>query len=232
MLDLQRLQRNLAQIQTRIAQAAARAGRRPETITLVAVTKQVSAAVVDALLELGVRDIGENRVPDAQAKYRECAKSLTARWHMIGHLQRNKVKDGLAMFAMIHSVDTVALAQEIAARTRQPVPVLLEVNVSGEESKNGFRPEQLAVAVEQLLKLKLLAIQGLMTMAPQTSNLDVCRYCFRELAQSASRLRARYAAELTLMHLSMGMSQDFEVAIEEGATIVRIGTALLEGVTE
>ncbi len=225
-MDVKRLRQNVKAIEKRITNAAVKAGRKPEEVTMVAVTKQVTSEVIAALSELGVRHIGENRVQDARDKKEALQLAGKLEWHLIGHLQRNKVRDAVAMFDCIHSLDSVSLTEEVSKRTQRELPVLLEVNVSGELSKGGFTPADLERSIEALLALPQLRICGLMTMAPQTDNMDVCRFCFRTLRELAERLRAKYSGNLSLPHLSMGMSQDFEVAIGEGATLVRIGTAL------
>lgn len=205
------------------------AGRKPEQVTLVAVTKQVTAEVIDALNELGIRHIGENRVQDGKAKKAACRHAGDLEWHLIGHLQSNKARHALDTFAMIHSLDSLELAQELSKRARRSIPVLLEVNVSGELSKDGFAPPALEHNLDALMALPHLQISGLMTMAPQTADMSVCRFCFRSLRELAQRLQEKYGGRLLLPQLSMGMSQDFEVAIEEGATLVRVGTALYTG---
>lgn len=227
-MDTDKLCANVREVQRRIRDSAVRAGRKAEEITLVAVTKTVSAEVVEALIDLGVNHIGENRVRDAGTKKRQCRGAGGVTWHMIGHLQRNKVKEALAIFDFFHSVDSVPLAQELNRRAdpKSRVPVLLEVNVSGESSKQGFEPRSLERELEALTALDHLEIQGLMTMAPLAADMTVCREYFRGLWQVAKRLRAEHP----VYHLSMGMSRDFEVAVEEGATMVRIGTAIFEDI--
>lgn len=230
--NLERLRVNVEEVKRRIAEAAARAGRLPADITLVAVSKTVGAETVAALIEMDVQHIGENRVPDAAAKKDICANATRARWHMIGHLQRNKVKEALSVFDFFHSIDSLRLAREISKRAIEPVPILLEVNVSGEESKYGFSSESLAREIAELTALENLRIEGLMTMAPFTDDMSVCRACFRKLRELAERLRGESPETLVLPHLSMGMTNDFEVAVEEGATLVRIGSALFQGIAK
>ncbi len=220
---MQKLQENLEKIQEKIRQSALKANRNPAEITLIAVTKTVSSAFVAKLIELGVKNIGENRVQDARDKKNTLSYDGIS-WHMIGHLQSNKVKTALETFDFFHSVDTLSLAQELSKRTNQTIPILLEVNASGEESKQGFAPECLEKNLQQILELPHLDVQGFMTMAPLTANQEICRACFKKLRI----LRDRFQ----LKHLSMGMSQDYEIAIEEGATMVRVGSALFEGCEE
>ncbi|NUM35438.1 MAG: YggS family pyridoxal phosphate-dependent enzyme [Candidatus Brocadiae bacterium] len=217
---MQKLRENLQNVQKKIIQAALRANRDPSEISLVAVTKTVPSSFIEKLMELGVKNIGENRVQDARMKKDELAGHDVS-WHLIGHLQRNKVKTALETFDFFHSVDTVALAKELSEKSSKSIPVLLEVNVSGEESKQGFAPEILEKSIENILSFPNLCVQGFMTMAPLTENQDVCRDCFRKLRELKDYFHFK--------HLSMGMSQDYEIAIEEGATMVRVGSALFEG---
>lgn len=224
-----KLRDNVGEIQERISQAALRSGRKIQDITLVAVTKTVSFTLVQMLLDLGIQHIGENRVQDAQAKFQQITKPAT--WHLIGHLQRNKVKPALKIFQWFHSIDSIALANELAQQnTHQPCQILLEVNTSGETSKQGFTTTELQNNIEKLLKIPQLNILGLMTMAPLTNDLSICRRCFIELRTLAEKLNQQYHGILHLQHLSMGMSQDYEIAVEEGATMVRVGSALFKGI--
>jgi pyridoxal phosphate enzyme (YggS family) len=215
----------LNSIQLRIAAACARAGRDPGSVTLLPVTKGQPPEVVDEAAKLGLTLFGENKVQEAKAKISACSDRL--RWHMIGHLQTNKCRDAVELFAMIQSVDSLPLAQEIHKRAEpagKTMPVLLEVNVAGEASKFGYRPEQLLADLPQLITLKRLEIHGLMTVPPWTPDAENARPMFRLMCELKQRCEQILGAPLP--HLSMGMSGDFEVAIEEGATMVRIGTAL------
>ncbi len=212
-------------IQERIAAACARAGRDPSTVTLVAVSKTHPPESVDALARLGVRDFGENKVQEAKAKIPLCNGSL--RWHGIGHLQTNKARDAVRLFSMLHAVDSLKLALEIekqAEAQSRKMPVLLEVNVSGEGSKFGFKPEEVVAAAIEVNRLKRVELRGLMTMAPYAEEAEKSRPFFRRLAELKLQVEQKLGARLP--DLSMGMSGDFEVGIEEGATLVRIGTAL------
>jgi len=216
---------NLTAIRDRIQAACDRAGRELSTVTLVAVTKGQPPEAVNAAAELGLNLFGENRVQEAKAKIPLCAGRL--RWHMIGHLQSNKCRDAVELFEMIQSVDSLALAREInkrAAQAARTLPVLLEVNVSGEASKFGYGPEALLAELKQINDLPQLEIHGLMTMAPWTPEPEKVRPVFRWLRELKAQCEEILGAPLP--HLSMGMTGDFEVAIEEGATIIRIGTAL------
>ncbi len=221
------LRHNLQQALARIEAAAKRAHRAADSVTLVAVTKTVEAPVIAQLLQLGVRDIAENRQQTAAAKLPLLADALREfrpRLHFIGPLQRNKVKRVVQDFDCIHSVDSVKLALEISHRALEcgrVIDVFIEVNVSGEPQKSGLAPAEVAAALAEIRALPALRIQGLMTMAPLLESPEAARPHFRELA----RLSTAHCGEGE-RGLSMGMSGDFEVAIEEGATHVRVGSAL------
>jgi pyridoxal phosphate enzyme (YggS family) len=219
------LTENLDSIQQRIRAACERAGRSPESVTLLAVTKGQPPEVVNEAGKLGVTFFGENKIQEAKAKIPLCSGKL--RWHFIGHLQTNKCRDAVELFEMIHSVDSLYVAQEISKRAEQAaktMPILLEVNLAGEASKFGYRPEKLEAELSQINALPRLEIHGLMTVPPWTSNAENVRPVFRQLREL--KIHAEQMLGAPLPHLSMGMTGDFEVAIEEGATFVRIGTAL------
>ena len=219
------LAENLASLRQRLAAACQRAGRLPESVTFQAVSKGQPPEAIRAAADLGVTLFGENRVQEAKIKIGQCPGQL--RWHMIGHLQSNKCRDAVHFFSMIQSVDSLALATEIdkcAAKSAKTMPILLEVNVAGESSKFGYPPERLLTELEQINALKKLEIHGLMTIAPYVTDPEKVRPVFRKLRELKTQCESILGAPLP--HLSMGMSGDFEVAIEEGATIVRIGTAL------
>lgn len=210
---------NLARLRERIVEACERAGRTPDEVTLVAVTKGFPAAVVAEAYDAGLRDFGENRVQEAAPKIEALAASgRSPRWHLVGHLQTNKVKPAVGLFAILHSVDSVRLAQAISRHAREVVPILLEVNVAQEASKFGFSPQELPSALDEIARLPNLNVRGLMTVAPLTDDPETVRPVFRRLRE------LRDAAGLE--ELSMGMTDDFEVAIEEGATMVRVGRAI------
>lgn len=220
------LERRYRAVKDRIAAACARAGRSTDSVTLVAVTKTHPPEAADALARLGQLDVGENRVQEARAKVPRCDGRL--RWHGIGHLQTNKARDAVALFCMVHSVDSVRLAEELekqAAAQGKRLPVFLEVNVSGEGSKFGLKPGEVAEAALAANRLPHLELRGLMTMPPWSEDPGAARPFFRQLGVLRREVEARLGAPLP--DLSMGMSGDFEVAIEEGATFVRVGTALL-----
>jgi pyridoxal phosphate enzyme (YggS family) len=216
---------NLNSLQQRIALACTRAQRDPASVTLLPVTKSHPPEIVNEAVQIGLTVFGENKVQEAKAKIPLCSNRL--RWHMIGHLQSNKCRDAVELFAMIQSVDSLHLAEEINRRADQAaktMPVLIEVNVAGEASKFGYRPEQLLAELPQLNALKRLEIQGLMTVPPLAPEPETVRPLFRQMRELKAQCEQKLG--IPLPHLSMGMSDDFEVAIEEGATLVRIGTAL------
>ncbi|MGA2280381.1 MAG: YggS family pyridoxal phosphate-dependent enzyme [Verrucomicrobiota bacterium] len=216
---------NLETIRRRMRAACGRAGRDPDSVTLLAVTKTQPPEVVQAAAKLGLLLFGENKVQEAKAKIPWCPGNL--RWHMIGHLQSNKCRDAVELFKMIQSVDSLSLAQEINKRAEQAartMPVLMEVNVAGEASKFGYRPEQLLAELKELNALPRIEIHGLMTMPPWTAEAEKARPHFRRLREIKAQCEQILGTPLP--DLSMGMSGDFEIAIEEGATMVRIGTEL------
>jgi len=225
------LAERVASVRGRIAAAAARAGRDPASVTLVAVTKTVPAETVAAAYRLGLRVFGENRVQEAQAK-RAILDLPGARWELIGHLQTNKVAAALTLFERIQSVDSLRLAHALDARAaaagRAAVPVLLEVNVAGEATKGGFAPDELAAAGREVAALPHLRPEGLMTVAPIATDPEEVRPVFSRLRALRDWLRDEVplGSDGGWRELSMGMTDDFEVAIEEGATLVRVGRAL------
>ncbi len=218
------LAQNFSAIQERIHGACVRAQRDTASVLLLAVSKGMPPELVSAAVDLGQVFFGENKVQEAKAKIPQCPSR--ARWHMIGHLQSNKCRDAVQLFETIHGVDSLALAEELnkwADKLGKTMPVLLEVN-SGEGTKFGFKPDAALEQLDALNALPRLEIHGLMTMAPWTPEPEQVRPVFRALRELKMRCEQKLGAPLP--HLSMGMSGDFEVAIEEGATIVRIGTAL------
>lgn len=217
----------LAAVRARVAAACRRAGRDPAEVTLVAVTKTVPARVARVAAELGATDLGENR---PQELWKKAAEVPAARWHLIGHLQRNKIDRTAPLVTLIHSVDSTRLLDALDAFGRkrgEPVPVLLEVNCSREAAKGGFSPADVPALSDSLVSLAGVSVRGLMTMAAFAADPESCRPAFAELWRLRDELRARSGLELP--HLSMGMSNDFEVAVEEGATFVRVGTTIFEG---
>lgn len=226
-----RIAENLAHIRQQIADAATRSGRRASDVTLVAVTKYVDAVAAQALLDAGCQDLGESR-PQELWRKAEALAGAEVHWHFIGHLQRNKVRRTLPHLTLFHACDSLRLLKEldrVAAEASTVVQALLEVNISGDASKHGFQPSEIATVVDSLPDYKQVRICGLMGMASLAGNLDDARRDFTRLRRLQESLAGNVPAGVELSELSMGMSSDFEVAIEEGATIVRIGSALFEG---
>jgi len=220
--------RHVRDILDRISLAAVRAGRRPESIRLIAVTKAVSAERIRMAVEAGVRILGENRLQEALPKI-EALEGRDVRWHFIGTLQRRKAKAVVGTFEMIQSVDRLELAVEIDRRAGEAgirQDVLLEINVGREATKTGFSPDGAADAVTGLEALPNLAVKGLMAIPPQGPDAEASRPSFRALRELARSLASPQLKRVRMEELSMGMSRDFEVAVEEGATMVRIGTAI------
>jgi len=215
----------LAEIRTRVGAALRRVGEPERPVTLVAVTKSVGAETVERLASLGVVEIGENRVQDALAKAGQVRAAV--RWHMVGHLQRNKARRAAALFSVVHSVDSERLVDALAACERVP-EIFLQVNVSGEPSKSGTTPEGVR-GLRRAALARGLRVLGLMTMAPYAEDPEAARPVFRGLRELRETLDATGDGP-PLEGLSMGMSDDFEVAVEEGATHVRIGTSLVGGI--
>ena len=216
------LAERLAEVRARIAEAAVRAGG--QRVTLVAVTKTHGPDAVRAIHALGVTDVGENKVQEALPKME--ASGVPVRWHLIGHLQRNKAK-AAARFALVHSIDSLRLAEAVdraGVAGGAAVPVLVQVNVSGEATKGGFSPDELAATADRLALMKGLDVRGVMTMAPLDASEVVLRATFSGARDTLDLLRG--AGHPSARELSMGMSGDYEIAVEEGATIVRLGTVL------
>jgi len=222
---------NIATVRAQIAEAAQRVGRQPEEIILVAVSKTKPLELVKIAYELGITHFGENRIQEALPKIAAFHPS-DVRWHMIGHLQTNKARKVVGQFDCIHSIDSLHLAETLNHHVAsfnltgsQRQPVLLQVNISGETSKEGIELDMVISLARQIVTLEHLEIQGLMTMAPLVNNLEKARPVFRSLRELRDRLQ-KEVPECSWQHLSMGMTDDYQVAIEEGATIVRIGRAI------
>ncbi|NMB16552.1 MAG: YggS family pyridoxal phosphate-dependent enzyme [Firmicutes bacterium] len=216
---------NVARIRDEIAAAAESSGRTAEAITLVAVSKTVEPIRIQAAIEAGIRHLGENRVQEAQEKVPLIHGPVT--WHMVGHLQRNKAGQAVELFDMIQSVDSKRLAEALSRRALQAdriVDVLVEVNVGGEASKIGISPEETESLIEDIKDLPGISVRGLMTIPPYDPNPEKVRPYFRRMHELFQRLKDK--TPTPMVHLSMGMSSDFAVAIEEGATMVRVGTAI------
>jgi pyridoxal phosphate enzyme (YggS family) len=213
------IESNVRDLEKRITEAAERADRSPTEITLVTVTKTIAPTLIRRAFEVGIRHFGENRVQEAQSKIEKLSSLRPpATWHMVGHLQTNKAKLAVGLFDMIQSIDSVKLAEAISRHAQRNIPILIQVNVVEEASKSGFSLDKVSSAVKEIARLPRLEIKGLMTIAPLTSDPEEVRPVFKQLRLLRD--------SLSLEHLSMGMTDDFEVAIEEGATIVRIGRAI------
>lgn len=220
------LENNLNNVRQRIISACTQSGRDPKSVTLVAVSKTVNVETVQEAFKLGITDFGENRVKELVHK-REMVPE--ARWHMIGRLQTNKVKDVVGTGCLIHSLDRWNLAEALQKRAEKldlTVPVLLQVNVAGEKQKAGVQADEVLPFLQSIDQLYRIRVMGLMTMAPLSDDAEASRPVFRELAQLRKRLQQSQIPNVTLQYLSMGMSQDFEVAIQEGADLVRIGSSI------
>ena len=210
---------NLRDVNGRIVRACERSHRSPGEITLVVVTKEVEVSAIRAAFDCGIRDFGENRVQEAEDKIAQLSDLRPdVTWHMVGHLQSNKAKAAVELFDIIHSVDSIRLAEILSRRAEKSFPVLLQVNVLGEATKSGFVVSEIANAVNEIKKLPNLKVMGLMTIAPLVSEPEEVCPVFRKLRELRD--------SLGLEHLSMGMTDDFEVAVEEGATMLRVGRAI------
>lgn len=217
---------NVRDVLRRIENSARRVGRNPKEITLIGVTKTVDVARMLSAFECGITHFGENRAQSARKKWEEL-KDLPVTWHFIGNLQRNKVKYVVRFCEFIHSVESLELAREINKRAGQigkVQKIMVEVNISGEETKHGIKPEEVENLVMEIEKLPNLKFVGLMTMAPFVEDPEEVRWIFRKLRELRDDILRRHGYDF--LHLSMGMTNDFEVAVEEGATMVRIGTAI------
>lgn len=221
------IKQNIAEIEKRIEQAAKKSGRKREDIVLLAVSKTIDVEHIKQAVNCGLKELGENRVQEILEKYEPMGKEVS--WHLIGHLQTNKVKYIIDKVKMIHSVDSMKLAEEINRRAKQAnviMDILVEVNMAGEESKFGVSPEETLSLVQSIAFLDNIRIKGLMTVAPFVDNPEENRDCFRRMKQLLVDINKEKIDNVHMNVLSMGMSNDFEVAIEEGATIVRVGTSI------
>ncbi|KGG79763.1 hypothetical protein Y919_10130 [Caloranaerobacter azorensis H53214] len=218
---------NLEEIYKNIEEAALKTGRSPEDITLIAVTKTVDVDVINEAIELGVNNIGESRVQEILRKYDLVKDGPT--WHMIGHLQTNKVKYIIDKIDLIHSLDRLSLAQELQKRAQQHnifVNALIQVNIAEEESKYGLYGDAVIPFIEEIIKYPKIKIKGLMTIAPYAENPEEIRYVFRQLKELSEELKKRGYPNVEMKYLSMGMTNDYKIAIEEGSNMVRIGTGI------
>ncbi len=218
---------NLEKVEKNIRAACERAGRSREEVTLIAVSKTKPVSMIEELLPEGVRDFGENKVQELCEKYEQLPGDI--RWHMIGHLQRNKVKQVIDKACLIHSVDSLRLAQTISEEGIKKgitVPVLIEVNVAGEESKFGVAPQEAEGLIREIAELPSIAVKGLMTIAPYVEDPEENRKYFAGLRKLCVDIKNKNIDNVSMNVLSMGMTGDYEVAIEEGATMVRVGTGI------
>ncbi|MBM4257851.1 MAG: YggS family pyridoxal phosphate-dependent enzyme [Deltaproteobacteria bacterium] len=218
---------NYARVCDHVATAAHHCGRRFEDLTIVCAAKTKGPEAVQAALAAGATDIGENYVQEAREKIALVA--VAARWHLIGHLQRNKAKDAIRLFSLIHSLDSIALAQELqrhAAKLGTTVRTLIEINLGGEHTKSGIAPEHVAELLTAIRSLPAVRVEGLMTIPPPGPDAEASRPYFRALARLREQYATQRADNIDLRQLSMGMTDDYRIAIEEGATIVRIGRAI------
>lgn len=221
------LKENLAQVEQNIAEACKRAGRARDEVTLIAVSKTKPVEMLQEIYDAGIRCFGENKVQELCGKIDEMPSDI--QWHMIGHLQRNKVKYIVDRVALIHSVDTYRLAEEINIQAKKRnivVPILVEVNIAGEESKFGTSAEDAILLVEEISKLENIRIKGLMTIAPYVVDSEENRLYFRKIKQLSVDIAGKNLHNVSMEILSMGMTGDYTVAIEEGATMVRVGTGI------
>lgn len=221
------LKDNLKQVEDNIAKACARAGRDRSEVTLIAVSKTKPVEMLQEIYDEGVRTFGENKVQEICEKYEQLPSDIE--WHMIGHLQRNKVKQVIDKAALIHSVDSYRLAQEISVQAQKKnicMPILVEVNIAQEESKFGISADDTIQLVEEIAALPNLEIKGLMTIAPFVTDPEENRTYFRQIKQLSVDIKNKNIDNVSMDVLSMGMTGDYEVAIEEGATMVRVGTGI------
>ena len=224
---METIKNNLEIIREKIKKAAFKANRKPEEIKLVAVTKTATIEQIKEAISAGVKIIGENKVQEAKEKYQILSADIE--WHLVGHLQTNKVKYAIEIFDCIHSVDSIKLAQEIDKRSLQfgkTTNVLLEVNVSGEETKYGIKPEEVEPFLKEISEFSRIRVRGLMTIAPIAEDKEEVRPYFRKLRELSEEIKNKNIKNVKMDYLSMGMTEDFEVAIEEGANMVRIGRGI------
>lgn len=221
------IRKNIAMVRERIEKAARLAGRDPKEITILAATKSVDTKKIQEAVKAGITTFGENYVQEAAKKIKDLQGSKKdIHWHFIGHLQKNKAKDALQFFDTIESVDSIELAKELNKRAEKKLCVLIQVNLSKEKTKGGVTEHEALGLSRELAKLENISLKGLMTIPPFFENPEMSRPYFTELRRLAEKIRREAIPNVIMKELSMGMSHDFEVAIEEGATIIRIGTAI------
>jgi pyridoxal phosphate enzyme (YggS family) len=221
------IKKNLEIINEKIKNAALKVNRNPEEIKLVAVTKAATIEQIKKAISAGIKIIGENKVQEAKEKYQILSADIE--WHLVGHLQTNKVKYAIEIFNLIHSVDSIKLAKEIDKRSLQfgmITNVLVEVNVSGEETKYGIKPEEVKLFLKEISEFSRIKVRGLMTIAPMAEDTEEVRPYFRKLRELFKEIKIKSIKNIKMDYLSMGMTEDFEVAIEEGANMVRIGRGI------
>jgi len=221
------IKKNLEIINEKIKNAALKVNRNPEEIKLVAVTKTATIEQIKKAISTGIKIIGENKVQEAKEKYQILSTDIE--WHLVGHLQTNKVKYAIEIFDLIHSVDSIKLAKEIDKRSLQfgmITNVLVEVNVSGEETKYGIKPEEVKLFLKEISEFSRIKVRGLMTIAPMAEDTEEVRPYFRKLRELFKEIKIKSIKNIKMDYLSMGMTEDFEVAIEEGANMVRIGRGI------
>ncbi len=224
---METIKNNLEIINEKMKKAALKANRNPQEIKLVAVTKTATIEQIKEAISAGVKIIGENKVQEAKEKYQILTADIE--WHLVGHLQTNKVKYAIEIFDFIHSVDSIKLAKEIDKRSLQfgmITNVLVEVNVSGEETKYGIEPEEVEPFLKEISEFSRIRVRGLMTIAPITEDKEEIRPYFRKLRELSKEIKSKNIKNVKMDYLSMGMTEDFEVAIEEGANMVRIGRGI------
>jgi len=224
---METIKNNLEIVNEKMKKAALKVNRNPEEIKLVAVTKTATTEQIKEAINAGVKIIGENRVQDAKEKYQILTADIE--WHLIGHLQTNKTKYAVEIFNCIHSVDSIKLAQEIDKRSKQfekKIDVLVEVNVSGEETKYGIKPEEVEPFLKEISEFPEIRVRGLMTIAPIVEDKEEVRPYFRKLRELSEEIKSKNIGNVKMDWLSMGMTEDFEIAIEEGANMVRIGRGI------
>lgn len=224
---METIKNNLKIIKEKIKKATLKANRYPEEIKLVAVTKTATIEQIKEAISAGVKIIGENKVQEAKEKYHILSTDIE--WHLVGHLQTNKVKYAIEIFDCIHSVDSIKLAEEIDKRSLQfgkTTNVLVEVNVSGEETKYGIKPEKVEPFLKETSEFSRIRVRGLMTIAPMAEDKEDVRPYFRKLRELSEEIKSKNLKNVKMDYLSMGMTEDFEVAIEEGANMIRIGRGI------
>lgn len=226
------LEKNLSDVQKSIKDACSRSRHNQKSVELVISTKYVEANIVRMLHELGITCVGENRLQNTEKKAKEL-NGLDIHWHMFGHLQRNKVKKAIQIFDLIHSVENIPLAEEInkeSLKAGKQTRILVEVNVSGEETKYGLSSGDVIAFLKEISKMEGIRVEGLMTMAPIVDDAEICRPIFKGLKILSEKIKDEHIHGVDMRFLSMGMTQDYEVAIEEGANLVRVGSAIFKGI--